>query len=610
MTLLTPLAALLIVIAVPVVLMYVLRLRRPEREISSTLLWPRLVGDMQANAPWQRLRPSILLLLQLLAVLGLVVALARPALSRTETVSRDEIVILDESVSMQANDVGPSRFALAQSRARALAAGLPAGSVMSVIGMGNQPQLAIVESSQRSNLVHAIDALAPDSRAPNVLGALTLASSLGRQGESTEAVVYTDHSGSLHALPTSMPFPVRVVRLGGERHDLGITSFSATGGQHTRAVLRLHNFGASRVHTDLQLFADGQLADDRPLDIAAGADDAETWDALPAGIHTLRAHLTVRDDMTSDKTAWAVIDSVQVRHVLLVSGGNYFLQTALSLEPGVSLRTTDSSTYTAAQASGSDVVVFDGYLPRALPATSVLLVNPPAGQEAGLRFGGERKGGPLAAVAAPPDVSTIMRYVDLADVHVARSRQVSLPSWMRPLALSGASPVIAAGQRGNFRAALVTFAVQESDWPLRVSFPVAIRNLMSYLAPATLVEPTGVTGGSSVTFVPPAGATQLTIEGPSGRTWKILPPFPPFADTTQPGIYTVRAAPVRATGALFASNTFSARGPDVPGPAQQTLGPPATTGSRSASSPLDISWTFSLAVVALLAAEWWVAFKR
>ena len=47
----------------PVVLaMYLLELRRDEAVVPSTMLWQKLVADVEANAPWQKLRRSLLLL--------------------------------------------------------------------------------------------------------------------------------------------------------------------------------------------------------------------------------------------------------------------------------------------------------------------------------------------------------------------------------------------------------------------------------------------------------------------------------------------------------------------------------------------------------------------
>ena len=68
-------------VSVPLLLlMYFLKLKRREQIVSSTLLWKRAVQDLQVNAPFQRLRRNILLLLQLLVLLAILLALAGPIL--------------------------------------------------------------------------------------------------------------------------------------------------------------------------------------------------------------------------------------------------------------------------------------------------------------------------------------------------------------------------------------------------------------------------------------------------------------------------------------------------------------------------------------------------
>ena len=104
MSLLAPAALALGLLALPIVLLYMLRLRRREQTVSSTYLWRTLVRDRAANAPWQRLRRNLLLLLQLLILAALVLALARPALRLPGLGGGSVIVLLDASASMLATD--------------------------------------------------------------------------------------------------------------------------------------------------------------------------------------------------------------------------------------------------------------------------------------------------------------------------------------------------------------------------------------------------------------------------------------------------------------------------------------------------------------------------
>src|SRR2546425_10103849 len=119
---LNPLPAILAAaIAVPALLiLYFLKLRRREQMVSSTLLWKKAVQDLQVNAPFQRLRRNLLLILQMLLLLLLCLALSRPVMNYTPAAGKTTVILIDRSASMAAKDPelkGYSRLDEAERRA-------------------------------------------------------------------------------------------------------------------------------------------------------------------------------------------------------------------------------------------------------------------------------------------------------------------------------------------------------------------------------------------------------------------------------------------------------------------------------------------------------------
>ncbi len=106
MTWLTPFYGMLAAgVAIPTLLiLYFLKLRRREVEISTTLLWKKAIQDLQANAPFQRLRRNILLLLQLLVLGGLLAAIAQPQIKGASSLGQRQVILIDRSASMGAID--------------------------------------------------------------------------------------------------------------------------------------------------------------------------------------------------------------------------------------------------------------------------------------------------------------------------------------------------------------------------------------------------------------------------------------------------------------------------------------------------------------------------
>lgn len=106
MNFLEPLGLLGLTALVPIIALYFLKLKREQRVVPSTLLWKKVLDDMQVNSPFQRLKYSLLLLLQLLLIALLGFALARPYLNFSGSAGSKTILMIDTSASMETKDAG------------------------------------------------------------------------------------------------------------------------------------------------------------------------------------------------------------------------------------------------------------------------------------------------------------------------------------------------------------------------------------------------------------------------------------------------------------------------------------------------------------------------
>ena len=159
------------------VALYLLKLRRRDEVVSSVLLWQAVVQDTQANAPFQKLRRNLLLLLQLLIALFLVFTVARPFLWATGLGGRATAIVLDGSASMRATDEKPSRFAHAVEEARTLIRRKAPGDQATIVLAGEEPRTLAPLTADRQRLLRALDAARPTDASGDMREAIALAAS-------------------------------------------------------------------------------------------------------------------------------------------------------------------------------------------------------------------------------------------------------------------------------------------------------------------------------------------------------------------------------------------------------------------------------------------------
>src|SRR3990172_1663297 len=103
----------------PLIALYFLKLKRRIVPISSTFLWKRAVEDLHVNAPFQRLRNNLLLLLQLLILVLAALALGKPMWETAQTSESTIILLVDQSASMAVvEEGGQARLDLAKEQAK------------------------------------------------------------------------------------------------------------------------------------------------------------------------------------------------------------------------------------------------------------------------------------------------------------------------------------------------------------------------------------------------------------------------------------------------------------------------------------------------------------
>lgn len=614
MSFLAPWAFLLSLLLPVIVALYLLKLRRTEREVPSVYLWRRMVRDVEANAPWQRLRANLLLILQLLFLLALILSLARPFTWTSGVGGQALILTLDTSASMSATDTQPTRLEAAKDQALSLVDSLPEGARLTVIAAGDKAQVMLASSQDRRQARLAIERIRPGAGGANLSVALELASAIAARQPDAEIVVLSD--GRV-GLPEQMVVKGRLrylpIGISGENQAISLLSLEAGAAPGSlTAFTQVTNYGAQPAQRRLVLSADGQVVNAYDLDLPPGGQRVVLVEDLPAGLGQVEAHLEGADILAEDDRAVAAPPSGEPVPVTLVTQGNRFLETALSLLPGIAVTQALPGPEIAFPEAG--LTIFDAYVPvtATLPAGNLLFIAPPRSTAYFTATGTLEA--PRMRPAAVED--PLLEHISLADVSLLDAVRIPLPEWGRPVILAEAGdeatafPLLFTGEIEGRRLAVLAFDLRRSDLPLQVAFPLLWANLIHWLAPGSAgTIPPQVVPGESISFLLPGNTGPVEVLQPDGSSQRLTPDAGRyvFADTGQLGLYRVRWGEGESQQETqFAVNLFL--------PQESSLSPAETLPGLGASGGGDGSeqgqgkrewWRFlALLALGLITVEW------
>ncbi len=235
-----PLNALLLLLLIPVIVMYFLKLKRTRQEIPSLLLWQQVIADQRVNAPFQRFKRNLLLWLQLLLLALLAISAAQPYIRGRDRLAKNLPILIDCSASMGAIDSKSkkTRLELAKDQIRPIIDNMLPDQRVMLIEVHNSAQRLTQLTDNKVELRQALDRIQVVDVPSRLEDALALARGQSKLVEIPSIRLYSDGNvptrpnpvtGELQAIVDfELPFQVDYFRVKSTGGNMGITSLNAS----------------------------------------------------------------------------------------------------------------------------------------------------------------------------------------------------------------------------------------------------------------------------------------------------------------------------------------------------------------------------------------------
>lgn len=522
--------ALWVLFLVPLlILMYILKQRFEEREVSSLYLWNQVLMDSEATTPFQKFRNNLLFFLQLLAILLFIFALTNPFIWWKDKNYENLVMVIDTTGSMSAlSEDGEKNIDKAKKKAEELINSISSGSKITLIASGRNSSVEITASTDKKEVINKIKNIKETNSAGNIDEAYSLVHAICSQYDSYKVVYYTDRAVDLKELNGEVQGFVS------KKNNVSL-DYIADGKTEKglKVMIRVTNHGGENTKIELCLYGEDKLIDIKNVELLKGETKTIYFDNVPEDKKYIYGEITEKDALLEDNVIYDLIKQSETKKILLSTDQNVFLEKAIGTLKGVELfRTPPGEKITG----DYDLYIFDGSAPKDLPKKgNILFVNQKENNSL-FNIKAETEGGKTSILP-----HSITKYMGNDNFVISKIREVETPIWGSNLLKIIDKNIAFAGEFKGQKIGAVGFDFHNSDFPLTLQFPIFINNFISYLIDRDVIGNTKFNCGDSIDIVPLPEAEKIFITNPLKEKVEqsIKYPIKPFDKAFIPGIYTV-----------------------------------------------------------------------
>ncbi|MBQ8982474.1 MAG: BatA and WFA domain-containing protein [Lachnospiraceae bacterium] len=523
----------LLVLIPVIILLYMLKQKAKEYPFSSSMLWKKIMNNIEATTPWEKLKKNLLMFLQILTVLLLVFTLMAPYLKHGGRIYDNVILVIDNSASMGiAYNDDHSRLEEAKKRACDYVDSLSETAQVTILTSAEEAGILKTNATDKTELKKTIKNIPLTDLPGDTTAAVSVSQSMANQWEQYEAVFFTDTPVALGALQA------RVVNLYTDYRNLSMDYVSYGMDENAYGYLtvlgKITNGSSDAVTTDVNLYGDDVLLQVQNITVPPAESMIVYFNQVNFGGTVLKMEINNPDDLMSDNQAYVTLETQNQKKALLVTNDNLFLEKAITNITWVDLYKT-SQPSAIGKDDTYDLYIFDGIVPDTLPEKgNYLYINVDSGDNI------ESKGS-LTNVRLQFDEAEITNYV--ADYSFGASSAIiyDRPIWANSFITGDNKCVGYFGETDGRRIAVIGFDIHNSDIALQAEFPILMSNLMDYMMVSSLVSGKDYIAGDKISFNGNLNGSAIQVTAPDGAVTSLEAAVmtSAYTDTDQAGVYHV-----------------------------------------------------------------------